>query len=235
MQLGTDQGSVGLAQAVMSPGCTLGILSMLSPGSSAALLAPAPPCILTRRMGEAAWSVQPEITGATALASPHVPVGKGHLHAEHHQRLGAIVPLPSQEPALAQCGGQALPGAGAAPALAIPLAGLAAPRRGSVPGQRPGPADGDGAEKGWGTPSSSLHLCEHREQGDLCRSPQCGCIHSGLPGWCPPDSPERIRQDIAPIEGVDGALQGGAGLTLKEGAPGLGQELPLWAQAAALS
>lgn len=49
------------------------------------------------------------------------------------------------------------------------------------------------------------------------------------------DSPEGIRQDVAPVEGVDGAPWGGTGLALKEGAPGLGQQLPLRVQAAALS
>lgn len=240
------------------PCCGVGVLSVLSHGSDAAVLPPALPMGVPglfprpHRTGlGAAWCVLLGVTGATVPGSPHVPVGKGHLHAEHHQSLGAVVPLPGQQPALAQGGGQTLAGAGAAPALAIPPAGLATPRRGSVPGQPAGPADGDGGERGWGTPSGaplgSLHqllpLCKRQGWGGVPAAappPRFPAwVHSlgdALPApTLQPDSPEGIRQDVAPVEGVDGAPWGGTGLALEEGAPGLGQQLALRAQAVALS
>lgn len=108
------------------------------------------------------WSSFPALGTSVGVSvvpgSPHVPVGKGHLHAEHRQHLGAVVPLPGQQPALTQGGGQALPGARAAPALTIPLAGLAAPWCRSVPGQPSRPADGDGDERGGRCPPGHLQL-----------------------------------------------------------------------------
>lgn len=41
------------------------------------------------------------------------------------------------------------------------------------------------------------------------------------------DSPEGIRQHVAPIEGVDGAPRGRSSLALQEGAPGASQQLAL--------
>lgn len=93
--------------------------------------------------------------------SPHVAIREGDLHAQHDQRLGAVVPPPGQQPALSQRGRQAVPGAGAPPALAIPALSVAAPQRGSVPCQPAGPASGNGMMGNPGEPSPSsrrLHL-----------------------------------------------------------------------------
>lgn len=49
------------------------------------------------------------------------------------------------------------------------------------------------------------------------------------------DSPEGIRQHVAPIEGVDGAPRGGSSLALQEGAPGASQQLALGTWGGALS
>lgn len=150
--------------------------------------------------------------GGTARPSPHVAVREGDLHAEQHERLGAVAALPGQQPALSQRGRQALPGAGAPPALAVPALGVAAPRRGSVPGHPAGPASGDGA---MGEPRGALRI---------------------LPPFAPPSgaaavrgrhSPEGVRQHVAPIEGVDGAPGGRSRLALQEGAPGASQQLAL--------
>lgn len=85
----------------------------------------------------------PGALGWVSPLSPHVPVGKGHLDAEHGQLCGAVVALPGQQPSLAQGTGHALGRARAVPALAIPPAGMATPRCGAVPGQPVGPG-------GWG-------------------------------------------------------------------------------------
>lgn len=106
---------------------------------------------------------QPHRTGGTrgwvSPLSPHVAVRKSHLDAEHGQRRGAVVPVPSQQPALPQGSGHALGRARAAPALAVPPAGMATPRRGAVPRQPVGPVGGDGVRGAGGTLGGTPALC----------------------------------------------------------------------------